>query len=91
MTESQLIEALAVKMAVRKSVAKDGLDEMLAIVSRELRDEGTSRIPRLGILRKKQSAGRNGRNPKSGEQIEIPARTRLRFTPFKALKESVLG
>jgi hypothetical protein len=27
----------------------------------------------------------------SGEQIKIPARTRLRFTPAKALKESVLG
>jgi hypothetical protein len=27
----------------------------------------------------------------TGEQIKIPARTRLRFTPAKALKESVLG
>jgi DNA-binding protein HU-beta len=36
-------------------------------------------------------AARLGRNPATGEQIRIPARTRLRFTPAKALKESVLG
>jgi len=34
---------------------------------------------------------RIGRNPATGEQIKIPARTRLRFTPAKALKDSVLG
>jgi DNA-binding protein HU-beta len=32
-----------------------------------------------------------GRNPATGAQIKIPARTRLRFTPAKALKDSVLG
>jgi len=32
-----------------------------------------------------------GRNPATGAQIKIPARTRLRFTPAKVLKESVLG
>jgi nucleoid DNA-binding protein len=32
-----------------------------------------------------------GRNPATGEQIKIPARIRLHFTPAKALKDSVLG
>jgi DNA-binding protein HU-beta len=32
-----------------------------------------------------------GRNPATGEQIKIPARTRLRFTPAKSLKDLVLG
>jgi nucleoid DNA-binding protein len=41
--------------------------------------------------RKRKLAARLGRNPATGEQIKIPARTRLRFTPAKALKESVLG
>jgi len=45
----------------------------------------------LGIFRKRKLAARVGRNPATGEQIRIPARTRLRFTPAKALKESVLG
>ena len=45
----------------------------------------------LGIFRKRKLAARVGCNPGTGEQIKIPARTRLRFTPAKALKESVLG
>jgi nucleoid DNA-binding protein len=32
-----------------------------------------------------------GRNPATGEQINIPARIRLRFAPAKTLKDSVLG
>jgi nucleoid DNA-binding protein len=32
-----------------------------------------------------------GRNPATGQEIKIPARTRLRFTAAKALKDSVLG
>jgi DNA-binding protein HU-beta len=45
----------------------------------------------LGIFRKRKLKARMGRNPATGEQIKIPARTRLRFTPAKALKDSVLG
>jgi DNA-binding protein HU-beta len=45
----------------------------------------------LGIFRKRKLAARVGRNPATGEQIRIPARTRLRFTPAKVLKESGLG
>src|SRR5258706_7534706 len=45
----------------------------------------------VGIFRKRRLKARIGRNPATGEQIKIPARTRLRFTPAKALKDSVPG
>jgi hypothetical protein len=45
----------------------------------------------LGIFRKRKLKARMGRNPATGEQIKIPARTRLRFTPAKVLKDSVLS
>ena len=45
----------------------------------------------VGIFRKRRLKARIGRNPATGEQIKIPARTRLRFTPAKNLKDSVLG
>ncbi|MGO9268436.1 MAG: HU family DNA-binding protein [Candidatus Binataceae bacterium] len=45
----------------------------------------------MGIFRKRKLKARVGRNPATGEQIKIPARTRLRFTPAKALKDAVLG
>jgi nucleoid DNA-binding protein len=64
------------------------IDELNALIVRELKKEGAIRFAGLGIFRKRKLKARIGRNPATGEQIKIPARTRLRFT---ALKESVLG
>jgi DNA-binding protein HU-beta len=60
------------------------------LVVRELKKEGSTRLAGLGIFRKGISEPRIGRNPATGAQIKIPARTRLRFTPAKALKDEVL-
>jgi DNA-binding protein HU-beta len=56
---------------------------------RELKKEGSIRFAGLGIFRKRKLKARMRHNPATGEQIKIPARTRLHFTPAKALKDSV--
>jgi DNA-binding protein HU-beta len=91
MTQSQVMEHLAQTVGITKKDAKLALDELNTLVVRELKKEGSIRLAGLGIFRKRKLAARVGRNPATGEQIKIPARTRLRFTPAKALKESVLG
>jgi DNA-binding protein HU-beta len=91
MTQSQVAAHLADKIGVSKKQAKTALDEITALVVRELKREGSLRLAGLGIFRKRRTKARMGRNPATGEQIKIPARTRLRFTPAKALKDSVLG
>jgi DNA-binding protein HU-beta len=58
---------------------------------REIKKEGSIRFAGLGIFRKRKLKVCMGRYPATGEQIKIPARMRLRFTPAKALKDSVLG
>jgi DNA-binding protein HU-beta len=82
---------MADKLGVSKKQGKAALEELTALVVRELKKEGSLRLAGLGIFRKRQSKARMGRNPATGEAIKIPARTRLRFTPAKALKDSVLG
>jgi DNA-binding protein HU-beta len=91
MTQSQVMEHLAKTVGITKKDAKLTLDELNTLVVRELKKEGSIRLAGLGIFRKRKLAARVGRNPATGEQIRIPSRTRLRFTPAKALKESVLG
>ena len=91
MTQSQIMEHFAKIIGITKKDAKRALDELNTLVVRELKKEGSIRLAGLGIFRKRKLAARVGRNPATGEQIKIPARTRLRFTPAKALKESVLG
>jgi DNA-binding protein HU-beta len=91
MTQSQVMEHLVKTVGITKKDAKVALDELNVLVVRELKKEGSIRLAGLGIFRKRKLAARVGRNPATGEQIKIPARTRLRFTPAKVLKESVLG
>jgi DNA-binding protein HU-beta len=91
MTQTQMMGHLAEKIGISKTEAKLTLDELNALVVRELKKEGSIRLAGLGIFRKRKLKARVGRNPATGEQIKIPARTRLRFTPAKALKDSVLG
>jgi DNA-binding protein HU-beta len=91
MTQTQVMGHLAEKIGISKKDAKLTLDELNKLVVRELKKEGTIRLAGLGIFRKRKLKARVGRNPATGEQIKIPARTRLRFTPAKVLKDSVLG
>jgi DNA-binding protein HU-beta len=91
MTQAQITVYLADKLGITKRQAKSALDELNELVVRQLKKEGSLRLSGLGVFRKRKLAARKGRNPATGEQIRIPARTRLRFTPAKALKESVLG
>jgi DNA-binding protein HU-beta len=91
MTQTQVMGHLAEKIGISKKEAKQTLDELNALIVRELKKEGSIRFASLGIFRKRKLKARVGRNPATGEQIKIPARTRLRFTPAKALKDSVLG
>jgi DNA-binding protein HU-beta len=91
MTQSQVAAHLADKVKISKKDAKTALEEITNLVVRELKKEGSLRLAGLGIFRKRKSKARMGRNPATGQQIKIPARTRLRFTPAKALKDAVLG
>jgi DNA-binding protein HU-beta len=91
MTQTQVATHLSDKVGITRKQAKSALDEITMLVVRELKREGTLRLAGFGIFRKRKTKARIGRNPATGEQIKIPARTRLRFTPAKALKDSVLG
>jgi magnesium-protoporphyrin IX monomethyl ester (oxidative) cyclase len=87
----QMTAHLADKIGITKRQAKSALDELNELVVKQLKKEGLLRLAGLGVFRKRKLKARMGRNPATGEQIKIPARTRLRFTPAKALKDSVLG
>jgi DNA-binding protein HU-beta len=91
MTQTQVSTYLSDKVGITKKQAKSAVEELTTLVVRELKREGLLRLAGLGIFRKRKTKARIGRNPATGQQIKIPARTRLRFTPAKALKDSVLG
>src|SRR5215469_15450168 len=91
MMQGQMTAYLAVKVGISKRQAKSILDELNELVTRQLKQKGSLRLAGLGVFSKRKLKARVGRNPATGAQIKIAARTRLHFTPAQALKASVLG
>jgi DNA-binding protein HU-beta len=75
MTQSQMTAHLADRIGITKRQAKSALDELNDLVTRQLKKEGSLRLAGLGVFRKRKLKARLGRNPATGEQIKIPART----------------
>jgi DNA-binding protein HU-beta len=90
MNKSQLLQMMAEKMdKSRKEVA--GMIELLVETAySEAKKNGEFTIPGLGKLQKKDRAARMGRNPSTGEQIQIPAKTVVKFRIAKAAKDAIL-
>ena len=88
MTKSQLIAEIAEKAEISKVQSKAAL-EALAELAYAGADDGFT-IPGIGKLVKVDRAARMGRNPATGEQIEIAAKTVLKFRIAKAAKDAVL-
>ena len=88
MTKSQIIAAVAEKADISKVQAKDALEGLAELAYAGAADGFT--IPGLGKLVKVDRAARMGRNPATGETIQIAAKTVLKFRIAKAAKDAVL-
>jgi len=89
LTKSQIITAVAEKAEISKKQAKAAIDTLVNMAYKGA-TEGF-KIPGLGMLIKKDRAARQGRNPATGETIQIPAKVVLKFRIAKAAKVAVLG
>jgi len=90
MTKSQTISALADKLGKSKKEVSDILDAIIALAYSEVKKSGEFTVPGLGKLIKKARAARMGRNPATGEQIQIKAKTVVKFRVAKAAKDAIL-
>ena len=88
LTKNQIITALSEKTEMSKKDVTLVIEELVNLAYAEA-DKGFT-IPGLGKLVKQDRAARKGRNPATGEEIEIPAKTVLKFRISKAAKDAVL-
>ncbi len=88
MSKSELSKTLAEKTGITKKQSDLYLDELANLAYHEAKNSFT--LPGLGKLVLVDRAARMGRNPKTGEAIQIPAKTVLKFRIAKAAKESVM-
>ena len=91
MTKSQLSAHLAEKAGITKKTAADIIDELAAVAYREARNNKQFTLPGIGKLVLNNRKARKGRNPATGQEIHIPAKTVVKFRVAKACKDAVLG
>jgi len=88
---ADLIDHVASEAGVEKSAAKMAVDAVFAgIVEAAKKGEEVS-LPGFGKFKVKDSPARQGRNPSSGETIEIAASRKLGFSPAKQVKDALAG
>lgn len=90
MSKTQLATELAEATGTNKKTATQFLESLSEIAYREAKKNGEFTVPGLGKLVKSHRAARTGRNPQTGEPIQIKARTALKFRVAKAAKDSIL-
>ncbi|MDD4617299.1 MAG: HU family DNA-binding protein [Alphaproteobacteria bacterium] len=89
-TLKQLAADIADKYDLSKKLANEMLgDTLVTLIVKNLKKGNRIRIAGLGILQVKKRAARMGRNPATGEAIQIPAKKKIAFRAAKELKEAV--
>ena len=91
MTKNDLMRKLHDETHLSLAQSLELLNKLGDIILAGLRAGSAVSIPGVGNLRVKTRAARTGRNPKTGEPIQIPERRVVVFSAGKALKEALKG
>lgn len=89
MTKQQLIEQLAARTHTTKAEAQRNLEALTAILAEALHKGDRIQLPGLGTFDIQATAARTGRNPKTGEPLQIAAKNKVRFKAGSELADSV--
>ena len=89
LSKSQIATALADKNEISKKTAVAILEHLADLAYKNAKNSFT--LPDLGKLVLVNRKARIGRNPATGEQIQIPAKRVVKFRVAKAAKDAILG
>lgn len=89
LTKSALSKQMAEKLELTNKQATTFLDLLAETAVKETKKNGVFVIPGIGRLVKAERKARMGRNPATGEQIKIKAKTVVKFRVAKAAKDVI--
>jgi DNA-binding protein HU-beta len=89
-TKSQIVAHFAEKFELSKKAASSIIDEMAMLAIAETKKAGVFTFPGIGKLVLSKRKARKGRNPATGEEINIPAKTVVKMRIAKACKEAIV-
>ena len=89
MTKTQIVKAMAEKLDVETKQIQSFFDALTEMATEQTREAGEFTVAGLGKLVKAERKERMGRNPSTGEQIKIAAKTTVKFRVAKAATEAI--
>lgn len=91
MTKADLIESVYLKTGFSKKESADIVEAVFELIKTTLEKGEKIKIAGFGNFVVKDKAKRRGRNPQTGDEIEITSRKILTFKPSQVLKASING
>ncbi|OQM45149.1 DNA-binding protein [Anoxybacillus sp. UARK-01] len=89
MNKTELINAVAETSGLSKKDATKAVDAVFESITEALKNGDKVQLIGFGNFEVRERAARKGRNPQTGEEMEIPASKVPAFKPGKALKDAV--
>jgi DNA-binding protein HU-beta len=91
MNKSELIEATAASSGLSKSDVAKALDSILEGISGAVQRGDRVSLSGFGTFERRERSARTGRNPQTGEELQVAASKAPAFKPAKAFKDAVNG
>ena len=89
MNKTELIAAIAEKAELSKKDSEKALKAFVDVVAEELKKDNKIQLVGFGTFEVSERSARTGRNPQTGEEMEIAACKAPKFKAGKALKDAI--
>ncbi|MEH6872063.1 MULTISPECIES: HU family DNA-binding protein [Bacillus] len=91
MNKTELVTAVVEATGLANKEATSAVDATLKAIETTLKSGGKAKLSGFGTFEVATRAARKGRNPQTGEEIDIPETKAAKFKAAKALKDAVKG
>ena len=89
MNKGELVDAVASELGESKAAAQRAVDAVISSITNGVKTDESVTIVGFGTFTKKERAARTGRNPMTGEPMQIKASTTIGFKVSQALEEDL--
>ena len=89
MNKTELVAAIADKAELSKKDSEKAVKALVEVITEELKKEHKVQLVGFGTFESRKRAARTGRNPQTGKEIKIAAKTVPAFSAGKKFKEAV--
>lgn len=87
LTRGEIFDHFANKTGLKRAQVKELFDELANLAAEQVKTKGEFTLPGFGKLVLSERRAREGRTPRSGETIQLPAKTTLKFRLSKSMKD----